>query len=314
MKRTKEEIENTILKTYRFRVKEKLISPSLWKELRQSFGNNRFVWNHFLNQMNNYWQSQIIIKNNLIAEGKKTPKDFKTFLSFVDLCSLLTKTKKELSFLYLSASQPLQSVLKNLSNAMADFAQGKKGKPQFKIKGKSEDSLFFKQASMVTIDLKEKTIIFPLFKEKLHIRFHRTWSKKEKPKTVSLTWNGNQMFINIQTEYTLTQKEKDKRQDNLYLVNYYNKDNESNNINSNSFFIKKKSEPVEDEKHNNAGLKSVDDLLEELKNQMVSYDLGVKKMIVTNKNQVFHLSKETQSKLKKIADKIILLQKIWCCC
>ena len=305
MSRTKDEIKNTIIKTYRFRVKEKLITSSLWKELRQSFGNTRFVWNHFLNQMNHYRQSQIIIKNNMIAEDKEIPEDFKTFLSFVDLCSLLTKTKKEeqYSFLYLSASQPPQSVLKNLSDAMADFAKGKKGIPQFKIKGKSEDSLFFKQASIVKIDLKEKTIILPTFKEKLNIRFHRTWSKKEKPKTVSLTWNGNQMFINIQTEYTLTQKEKDKKQDNLYLVNYYNKTDKDTNTNTNT------SELAIQENPNNAELKSTEDLLEELKNQMVSYDLGVKKMIVTNKNQVFHLSQETQNKLQKIADKIIYLQK-----
>jgi len=299
MSRSKNEIENTVLKTYRFRVKEKLISSSLWKELRQSFGNTRFVWNHFLNQMNHYRQSQITIKNNLIAEGKEIPEDFKNFLSFVDLCSLLTKTKNEekYSFLYLSASQPQQSVLKNLSNAMAEFAKGKKGIPQFKIKGKSEDSLFFKQASMVKIDLKDKTVILPKFKEKLHIRFHRIWSKKETPKTVSLTWNGSQIFINIQTEYQLSQEEKDKQQDNFYLVNYHHKsiqNNISGKKNINDYIIKNK---------------SADNLLTEFKEQMVSYDLGVKKMIVTNNNQVFHLSKQTQSKLHKIADKIILLQK-----
>jgi len=53
--KSKEEKASILCKTYRFRVREKQVSSSLWQFMRQSVGNQRFVYNHFLNRMNQFW-------------------------------------------------------------------------------------------------------------------------------------------------------------------------------------------------------------------------------------------------------------------
>lgn len=68
MRQTDDEKENLIMKSYRFRVLENKISDTLWNYLKQSFGNQRFVWNHFLREMENHYQSQNELKKILQRE------------------------------------------------------------------------------------------------------------------------------------------------------------------------------------------------------------------------------------------------------
>lgn len=281
MRQTDDEKENLIMKSYRFRVLENKISGTLWNYLKQSFGNQRFVWNHFLREMENHYQSQNELKKYYKENNIEIPKTFSTTLSFNDLCTRLTMLKNITTtetylnkrgkekirtikhFLYNTHSQPLQSTLRNLSDAMEDFRKGKKGKPQPKRKIDSFESCFFKQFNSIHVDFKGGYIILPKTQEKLYVNFHRFWKNNETPKTLSLTWNGKKMFVSIQTERKITQQEKDIKQDNLYNVNPHT---------------------------------------------TLAYDLGCNKMLVTQSGKVYHFSKSQEDKLKLIAKKIIFLQ------
>lgn len=93
MRQTDDDKENLIMKSYRFRVLENKISDTLWNYLKQSFGNQRFVWNHFLKEMENHYQSQNELKKYYKDNNIEIPKTFSTTLSFNDLCSRLTMLK-----------------------------------------------------------------------------------------------------------------------------------------------------------------------------------------------------------------------------
>ena len=93
MRQTDDDKENLIMKSYRFRVLENKISDALWNYLKQSFGNQRFVWNHFLREMENHYQSQNELKKYYKENNIEIPKTFSTTLSFNDLCSRLTMLK-----------------------------------------------------------------------------------------------------------------------------------------------------------------------------------------------------------------------------
>jgi len=282
MRQSEEDKTDLLITTYRFRVREERLSETMRLYLEQSFGNQRFVWNHFLNEMNLFYQSQKTFKKSYTDNQQAVPESFRASLSFHDLCKMLTQLKKtsvcnrvvneqgenkdhEVShFLNNTHSQPLQSTLRFLSDAMAEFVKGKKGKPRFKKKNLDDDGCFFKQLTSFKFSQRDGWIGLPGTREKLFVRFHRTWKQNEKPKTLSLTRKGNKIWVSVQVERKLTLQEKQQQQDNLYNV---------------------------------------------LPEKTLAYDLGCSKMLMTQQGQSFHPEKTMRDKLKRIADRIIFLQR-----
>jgi len=282
MRRSEEDKSNLLITTYRFRVREDRLSENMRLYLEQSFGNQRFVWNHFLNEMNNFYQSQKTLRQRYTDNQQDIPEGFRTFLSFQDMCKMLTQLKKtsvcnrivneqgknemhEVShFLNHTHSQPLQSTLRFLSDAMSEFAKGKKGKPRFKKKNLDDDGCFFKQLTSFKFSQREGWIGLPGTKEKLFVRFHRTWKQNETPKTLSLTRFAGKLWVSVQVERKMNKQEKQQQQDNLYNV---------------------------------------------LPEKTLAYDLGCSKMLMTQQGQPFHPGKKMRDKLKRIADRIIFLQR-----
>ena len=92
--KSKEEKANLLCKTYRFRVREKQVSSSLWQFMVQSVGNQRFVYNHFLHRMNQFWLQQITLKQEFERQNKPLPEGFKTFLTRYEMEAELTVLKQ----------------------------------------------------------------------------------------------------------------------------------------------------------------------------------------------------------------------------
>lgn len=280
--KSKEEKANLLCKTYRFRVREKQVSSSLWQFMHQSVGNQRFVYNHFLHRMNQFWLQQITLKQELESQNKPLPEGFKTFLTRHEMEAELTVLKqtkiiKEITdenghartmefrhFLNDTHSQPLQSTIKQLSDAMAEFAKKKRGKPYTRKKGESTESVYYKQLRPTTVNRKKGYVILPGSKEKLPVHFHRTFKSREVPKTMTLKCDNGKWFICIQTEYKLSRKDHDKLEHNR------------NNV-------------------------SADNTL--------AYDLGVNKMIVSDKGDYIDYSSKTRATLDKLAKRLIVLQR-----
>ena len=230
--KSKEEKANLLCKTYRFRVREKQVSSSLWQFMVQSVGNQRFVYNHFLHRMNQFWLQQITLKQELESQNKPLPEGFKTFLTRHEMEAELTVLKqtkiiKEITdenghartmefrhFLNDTHSQPLQSTIKQLSDAMAEFAKKTRGKPHTRKKGESTESVYYKQLRPTTVNRKKGYVILPGSKEKLPVHFHRTFKSREVPKTMTLKCDNGKWFICIQTEYKLSRKDHDKLEHN----------------------------------------------------------------------------------------------------
>ena len=279
--KSKEKKASILCKTYRFRVREKQVSSSLWQFMYQSVGNQRFVYNHFLNRMNQFWLQQITLKQELESQNKPLPEGFKTFLTRNEMEAELTVLKqtkiiKEITdenghteimefrhFLNNTHSQPLQSTIKQLSDAMAEFAKKKRGKPHARKKGECTESVYYKQLRPTTVNRKKGYVILPGSKEKLPVHFHRTFKSREIPKTMTLKCDNGKWFICIQTEYKLSRKDHDKLEHNR------------NNV-------------------------SVDNTL--------AYDLGVNKMIVSHEGDYIDYSSKTRTTLDKLAKRLIVLQ------
>lgn len=156
----------------------------------QSVGNQRFVYNHFLNRMNQFWLQQITLKQELESQNKPLPEGFKTFLTRNEMEAELTVLKhtkilKEITdenghteimefrhFLNDTHSQPLQSTIKQLSDAMAEFAKKKRGKPHTRKKGECTESVHYKQLRPTTVNRKKGYVILPGTQEKLPVHFH----------------------------------------------------------------------------------------------------------------------------------------------
>lgn len=91
------------------------------KFLARCFGQNRFIYNYFLEQ-----------RRREYAENKTTSNYFKD-------CKRLTELKQTNDWLYISPSNSQQRTLKHLDDAFKRFLKGKAGHPKFKSK-KGEQS------------------------------------------------------------------------------------------------------------------------------------------------------------------------------
>lgn len=100
-------------KTFKFRIYP---NKTQQKQLTQTFGNCRFVYNYYL------------AKKIELYENKKE------YLTYNQCCSDLTMLKKELDWLKISDKFALQNVLKDLDRAYQNFFYKRAGYPKYKSK------------------------------------------------------------------------------------------------------------------------------------------------------------------------------------
>ncbi len=168
------------MKTFKFRIYPDKNTISL---LDNWFGQNRFVWNYYLNKRT------------------VTYKDRGKGLSYQDNAKDLTQLKKQDEFSWLKEcpSQALQQQLKHLDSAFKDFFSRGKGYPKFKKKGFAVDSLHFPQGFKVD----DKSITIPKVKKPIKMKKQR--DIKGNIRSIIVTKNkANQYHVTILTDYKPT--------------------------------------------------------------------------------------------------------------
>lgn len=118
-----------IHKGYRFRIYPDVDQAVF---LAKSFGCNRYVWNYFLNERQQYY-----LTNKDKTDGKRS-------LNYYDNASSLVKLKKQEPTVWLTDvySQALQAELKQLDAAYLGFFKGKAKYPRFKTKADKQTCKF----------------------------------------------------------------------------------------------------------------------------------------------------------------------------
>jgi putative transposase len=164
-----------MLKSYKY----KIIPDEDQKVLlNKHFGSIRFIYNHFLN------------------ERKQEYETNKQTINYYDNCKSLTELKRQEEYSWLNEinSQSLQTSLKGLDDAYNGFFKKRTKFPRFKSKH-SKNS--FKVPQSVKI-LNGKLRI-PKFKNPIDIILHRTFSGTIKQCTISKT-PTNEYFVSILVE------------------------------------------------------------------------------------------------------------------
>jgi len=134
--------------------------------LSQSFGNCRWLWNHFLNLMNQTYQDT----------GKG--------LSGYAVKKQIPQLKKEYEWLKLTYSQCLQQVCLNLGVAFNNFFEKRAKYPRFKSKH-GKQSIHYPQ----NVKVLDGVLLLPMVGEVKAV-FHREIEGKIKTVTVSLNKSG----------------------------------------------------------------------------------------------------------------------------
>ena len=172
-----------INKTYRFR-----IYPTAKQEqnLARHFGHSRFVYNYFLNQRKEQYQSD-----------KKSDNYYKQAAS-------LTKLKKEEGTEWLKEvnSQTLQFALKSLDSAYTNFFRGNAKFPRFKSR-RHKNSFTIPQFGRID----DGKLNIPKFKEGIKIKIHRELKGKIGKMSITRTPTGK-YFVSIFTEQEIEQLTK----------------------------------------------------------------------------------------------------------
>ena len=172
-----------INKTYRFR-----IYPTAKQEqnLARHFGHSRFVYNYFLNQRKEQYQSD-----------KKSDNYYKQAAN-------LTKLKKEEGTEWLKEvnSQTLQFALKSLDSAYTNFFRGNAMFPRFKSR-RNKNSFTVPQFGRID----DGKLNIPKFKEGIKIKMHRELKGKIGKMSITRTPTGK-YFVSIFTEQEIEQLPK----------------------------------------------------------------------------------------------------------
>jgi len=172
-----------INKTYRFR-----IFPTAKQEqnLARHFGHSRFVYNYFLNQRKEQYQSD-----------KKSDNYYKQAAN-------LTKLKKEEGTEWLKEvnSQTLQFALKSLDSAYTNFFRGNAMFPRFKSR-RNKNSFTVPQFGRID----DGKLNIPRFKEGIKIKMHRELKGKIGKMSITRTPTGK-YFVSIFTEQEIKQLPK----------------------------------------------------------------------------------------------------------
>lgn len=176
----------TIHKAYRFELRPTQEQKVL---LDKHFGCVRFVYNHFLNERQEQYQTNK--KSDTCYTQQKT----------------LTQLKKQEEFVWLNEvnSQSLQEALRNLETSYLNFFRGKTKFPRFKSK-KGRNSFTARQNTKL-IDGK---VIVPKFKEGIVCIVHQKVEGEVGRMIFSKTPTGK-YFVSILTEQQYQPKEKTGR-------------------------------------------------------------------------------------------------------
>lgn len=174
-----------IQRGYKYRI---LPSKEQMESLLQCGGNARFLWNYALKTNQDYY--------------KETGK----FKFYHELSASLPKIKEECPFLKKSFSQSLQMVLRQFDRALKDSFKKTKGFPTFKKKVRLNDSFTCPQ----TWRLGRGFVFVPKIGEVKWVK-HRTM--KGKPKSITISQDGNKWYCSVLCEYNINDKEK--RCDNI---------------------------------------------------------------------------------------------------
>ena len=162
-------METRIHKGYKFR-----IYPDAEQQVffAKSFGCNRFIWNHFLAE-----RQQFYLTNKNKTDGKRS-------LNYYDNCTQLTKLKKEDATHWLSEvnSQSLQAELKQLDSAYIGFFKGRTKYPKFKSKVDSQGCKIPQGFSF-----EEEKIWIPKLKNPIKIVKHREFGTNPEALTVTIS-------------------------------------------------------------------------------------------------------------------------------
>lgn len=152
--------------------------------LFQHFGANRFVYNYFLNQINQQYK---------VDKTSKVPSAF-------DLNKQITilKNTSEYSWLKDIHSQTLQQSVSHLSDAFKRFFKKQSKYPKFKSKYNSHQSFTFPQGIKIVDEKSIKVPKFGIFKAKVHKIIDE--NVKLKSCTISKT-PTDQYYVSIVLEY-----------------------------------------------------------------------------------------------------------------
>jgi len=154
------------------------------KFLLQEVGNQRFIWNYFLDLSN--------IKYKTIKEG----------MFYSEMCMMLTSIRSEIDFLKTGNSQSLQQTLKDLDQAFKNFfirlkttRVEKAGYPIFKKKGKDDS---FRVPQHFTIN--KSSITIPKIG---NIRINKHQPLNGKPKNLTIKKEGKKWYVSITLEFNI---------------------------------------------------------------------------------------------------------------
>lgn len=176
-----------INKTYKFR-----IYPTKEQEvlLNQHFGHSRWVYNHFLNERKEQYQTD-----------KKSDNYYKQ-------AATLTKLKKEEETKWLKEvnSQTLQFALRSLDTAFLNFFRGNAQFPKFKSR-KHKNTFTIPQFGT----LADNKISIPKFKEGIKVKLHREVKGKIGKMSITKTPTGK-YYVSIFTEQEADEFPKTNRQ------------------------------------------------------------------------------------------------------
>jgi putative transposase len=164
-----------MLKSYKYKLKP---SEEQIVLLNKHFGSIRFVYNHFLNERKNEYETN------------------KNTINYYDNAKSLTELKKldDYSWLNEINSQSLQDSLKNLETAYKNFFRFKKGFPKFKSKH-SRNSFCVPQF----VKLENGKLKMPKFKEPIDLILSRSFTGVIKQCTISKT-PTDEYFVSILVE------------------------------------------------------------------------------------------------------------------
>lgn len=158
------------------------------QNLLQQGGNARFIWNLFLVQNCLYYRET----------GK--------FIFYHELAVSLPKLKQQYPFLLESFSQSLQMVARQFDRALKDSFKKQKGFPSFKKKSLFTDSFSCPQKWR----LGKGFIFIPKIGE---VPWKKHRALKGKPKSITISQDGNNWYCSVLCEYTI--KDKEKQKDNI---------------------------------------------------------------------------------------------------
>ena len=169
---------------YKYRLKPNKQQKQL---LEHHFGCNRFVWNYFLHQRQEYYQ-----KNKEDIEAKR----IKGTQTYYDDEKELVKLKKmeEYNWLKEVNSQSLIATIMHLDTAYKNFFKKKSKFPRYKKKG---DNQSFTIPQHIRIE--NGKIYFPKFSEGIRLKEHRKLEGKICNATISKTAT-NQFYVSIIVE------------------------------------------------------------------------------------------------------------------